>query len=65
MWTCLFLSPAACKILQELQRHDPNWRALQDIRMSLSAAQPIHPHPSDVLLQLRVVCRSESMNGEA
>ena len=58
MWMCLFLSPAACELLEKLQGHNPNWGALEKIRMSLSAAQPIHPHPLHVLFQLLVQCTS-------
>ena len=57
MWACLFLSQAACALLQECQSHDPNWDVLQDIRKNMSAAQSMHPHPLDVLLQFRAACR--------
>ena len=49
MWTCLFLSTASCERLQKLEALDPDWKSLGAIRMSLSAAQSIHPHPLDVL----------------
>ena len=63
MWTCLILSPAACDVLQELQGYDANWGALKDIRMNMSVAQPIHPHPLDVLLELLHAGPKQGMGG--